>query len=397
MTPLPRGYLFAGIPSGLRSEPGRRDLALLVSQAPAAAAGVFTVNRVCAAPVQLSRSRVPRPDARGIVICSGNANACTGQQGLRDALRMAEITAEAIGCAPEQVLVCSTGIIGKPLPMPTIEAGIRRAAQQLKDDAAALDDAAHAILTTDTRIKVAHQRLTVNGTDIRLTGIAKGAAMIGPHLATMLGFVLTDAAVAPEALQRILRQAADRSFNCISVEGHMSTNDTVLLLANGQAGSASPLTGPDLDAFAGAVQEVCGQLARAIANDAEGISHLIVLDVEGLRTEEEARRIAKTIAESPLVKTAVFGADPNWGRIVSAAGYAGVEFREEDLSLWLGDLLLYDRGTPTPFDAAAASAYLREHREVHLKLVFTLGSARCRFWTCDLGYEYIRLNAEYTT
>ncbi|MCS6978285.1 MAG: bifunctional glutamate N-acetyltransferase/amino-acid acetyltransferase ArgJ [Gemmatales bacterium] len=397
MTPLPRGYLFAGIHSGLRSEPGRRDLALIVSRVPAAAAGVFTVNRVCAAPVQVSRRRVPRADARGIVICSGNANACTGRQGVEDALRMAAVTAEELYCDGEQILVCSTGIIGRPLPMPTLESGIRSAAKRLSDSEAALNDVAHAILTTDTRPKIRYRSLTVGGVEIRLTGIAKGAAMIGPHLATMLGFVLTDADVAADRLQAILRKAADRSFNCISVEGHMSTNDTVLLLANGQAEGASPLAGSDLEAFAVAVEAVCGELAREIANDAEGISHLIMIDVEGARTEEEARRVAKTIAESALVKTAIFGADPNWGRIVSAAGYSGVEFREEDLSLWLGDLLLYDRGMPVPFDAAAASAYLRNNREVCMKLVFTLGTARCRFYTCDLGYEYIRLNAEYTT
>lgn len=397
MTPLPRGFVFAGVPSGLRSEPGRRDLALIVSRVPAAAAGVFTLNRVCAAPVQVTRQRVPRPDARGIVVCSGNANACTGKQGVEDALRMAALVAEELGCEPEQILVCSTGIIGRRLPMPTIEAGIRTAAKRLDDTEAALMDVAHAVLTTDTRPKTVRRTLRLGASEVRLTGIAKGAAMIGPNLATMLGFVLTDAAVAPDHLQNILRRAADRSFNCISVEGHMSTNDTVLMLANGRAEGAEPLAGPDLDAFAAAVEDVCVHLAREIANDAEGISHLIVIDVEGTRTEEEARRVAKTIAESALVKTAVFGADPNWGRIVSAAGYAGVDFREEDLSLWLGDMLLYERGMPQPFDAEAASAYLRNNREIRMKLVFTMGNARCRFWTCDLGYEYIRLNAEYTT
>jgi glutamate N-acetyltransferase/amino-acid N-acetyltransferase len=210
--------------------------------------------------------------------------------------------------------------------------------------------------------------------------------------------VLTDAAVAPADLAALAVRAADESFNCVSVEGHTSTNDTLLLFANGQAGAGvSPPRGEDLARCGDAAAEVCRDLAREIAADAEGATHLIVLDVEGLRDDAEARRVAKTVAESPLVKTAIFGADPNWGRIVSAAGYAGVEFDEEQLSLWMGDLLLYRAGEPQPFDAATASAYLKRERTVHLRLRFTLGAGRCTFWTCDLGYEYVRLNAEYTT
>jgi glutamate N-acetyltransferase/amino-acid N-acetyltransferase len=220
--------------------------------------------------------------------------------------------------------------------------------------------------------------------------------MIGPNLATMLAFILTDARVEPTALQSILARAAERSFNCISVEGHTSTNDTVLVLANGAAGDEL-LTGRAIERFAEAVVAACVDLAMAIANDAEGITHLITIEVTGAPSDQDARRVAKTIAESALVKTAIFGADPNWGRIVSAAGYAGVAFAERDLSLWLGDFLLYQAGVPQPFDAAAASAYLKNTRDVTMKLAFTLGSGACRFWTCDLGYEYVRLNAEYTT
>jgi glutamate N-acetyltransferase/amino-acid N-acetyltransferase len=413
ITALPRGYLFAGVHCGIRSDPNRRDLALIVSTVPAAAAGVFTQNRVCAAPVQVSRQRVPTANARGVVVCSGNANACTGEKGLQDARQMAAVAASAIGCSPEQMLVSSTGIIGRHLPMPSVEQGIRAAANKLQSDHDSLSNVAHAILTTDTRIKLAHRTIPLDDQEIRLLGIAKGAAMIGPNMATMLAFVLTDARVAPGHLQTLLRQAADRTFNCISVEGHTSTNDTLLLFANGMASgevaqaltprepprepTRSELAAGTLVQFGQAVTEVCADLARAIADDAEGISHLITIDVEGLRTEAEARQVAKTVAESALVKTAIFGADPNWGRIVSAAGYAGVEFAERDLSLWLGDMLLYDQGTPQRFDAAAASAYLKNHREICMRLAFSLGSARCRFWTCDLGYEYVRLNAEYTT
>jgi glutamate N-acetyltransferase/amino-acid N-acetyltransferase len=392
---LARGYRYSGVPCGLRpAEPNRLDLALVVSDAPASAAGVFTQNRVCAAPVRVSRERVPGAEVRGVVICSGNANACTGQRGLDDARRMAALAAAAAGCRPEQMLVCSTGIIGRPLPMPNIEDGIARASKALGTDAAALDRAAHAILTTDTRVKVVTQSVVVGGAEVRLTGFAKGAAMIGPNMATMLAFVLTDAAVAPDDLQALAGRAAGASFNSISVEGHTSTNDTLLLFANG---AGLPLRGEGLTRFEAATTAVCADLARAIAADAEGATHLVTIEVEGLRDDAEARRVARAVADSPLVKTAIFGADPNWGRIVSAAGYAGVAFEEEHLALWVGDMLLYHNGAPQPFDASTASAYLKNNRDVHLRLRFTLGSGRCTFWTSDLTYEYVKLNAEYTT
>ncbi|HKI33218.1 MAG TPA: bifunctional glutamate N-acetyltransferase/amino-acid acetyltransferase ArgJ [Gemmataceae bacterium] len=392
---LARGYRYSGVPCGLRpAEPDRLDLALVVSDVPAAAAGVFTQNRVCAAPVRVSRERLPSAEARGVVICSGNANACTGARGLDDARRMAALAGAAVGCRPEQMLVCSTGVIGRHLPMPRIEDGITRAGRALGADAAALDRAAHAILTTDTRIKVVTQAVSVGGTEVRLTGFAKGAAMIGPNMATMLAFVLTDAAVAPADLHALARRAADGSFNSVSVEGHTSTNDTLLLFANG---SGAPLQGEGLARFAAAATAVCADLAKAIAADAEGATHFVTIEVEGLRDDAEAKRVAKAVADSPLVKTAIFGADPNWGRIVSAAGYAGVEFEEEHLSLWVGDMLLYHNGTPQPFDAATASAYLKNNRDVHLRLRFTLGSGRCTFWTSDLTYDYVKLNADYTT
>lgn len=391
---LASGYRYAGVHSGLRPDPNRLDLALVVSDRPAAAAGVFTQNRVVAAPVRVCQERLPADNVRGIVICSGNANACTGQQGMDDARRMTTVAAETIGCRAEQMLVCSTGVIGRHLPMPCIETGIKDAAKVLEPAPAALDRTAQAILTTDTRIKVSTQTIRVDGVDVRLTGFAKGAAMIGPNMATMLAFVLSDAPVAPADLATLARHAADQTFNCISVEGHTSTNDTLLFLANG---SGSRLQGPSLAVFNRAATAVCADLARAIAADAEGATHLITLTVEGLRDDTEARRVAKTVAESALVKTAVFGADPNWGRIVSAAGYAGVSFRDEDLSLWLGDMPLYAAGTPLPFDAALASAYLKHNRDILLRLRFTLGSGSCTFYTCDLGYEYIRLNADYTT
>jgi glutamate N-acetyltransferase/amino-acid N-acetyltransferase len=391
---LAHGFRYAGVVSNLRSEPDRRDLAVIISDTPASAAGVFTQNRVCAAPVQISRARLPGDSVRAVVICSGNANACTGEQGLRDAERMAELVARDIGCDPKQVLVASTGVIGRPLPMPLLEAGIPKAVAAAREGKDALSDAAHAILTTDTKIKVSTRELTTAAGLVRVTGFAKGAAMIGPNMATMLGFVVTDAAVAPPMAHDCLKRAADDTFNCISVEGHTSTNDTVFLLANGDG---RHLTGDDARHFYEAVHAVCADLARQIAADAEGANHLITIDVEGCRSDADARTVAKTVADSALVKTAVFGADPNWGRVVSAAGYSGVPFDEKDLSLWMGDMLLYRDGTPLPFDAATASAYLKRNREVHFRLVFKLGTGRCRFYTCDLTHEYVTLNADYTT
>ncbi|HMP60227.1 MAG TPA: bifunctional glutamate N-acetyltransferase/amino-acid acetyltransferase ArgJ [Gemmatales bacterium] len=391
-----RGFRYAGVHAGLRPDPTRRDVALIVSDRPAAAAGVFTQNRVCAAPVQVSRRRVPSAQARGIVICSGNANACTGLQGLADAELMSQVLAEFLDVPAESILVASTGVIGRPLPMPTVVAGIRQAQAQLAADGAAFDAAAHAIMTTDTRIKTAHRTVSEESGVYRLSGLAKGAAMIGPHMATMLAFLMTDAAVPAAELQAILTRAVARSFTCISVEGPMSPNDTGLLRANGAAG-APPLAGGELCRFEAAVTDVATALAQAIVDDAEGASHVLTLEVEGLPTEAAARQVAKVVAESALVKTAIFGHDPNWGRIVSAAGYAGIPFREEDLSLWLGGTLLYDRGQPVAFDAAKLSAEMKANREISARLLFTLGPARCRFWTCDLTPEYVRLNADYTT
>jgi glutamate N-acetyltransferase/amino-acid N-acetyltransferase len=393
---LAQGYRYAGLHCGIRPDPQRLDLAIVLSDSPAAAAGVFTRNRVRAAPVRICQERLPAAEVRGVVVCSGNANACTGPQGLDDARQMTRIAARSAGCREEQILVCSTGVIGRHLPMPAVAGGIERIVPAARETAANLEAMARAILTTDTTIKVSTREVPLGGVPVRLTGVAKGAAMIGPNMATMLAFVFTDAAVAPADLSALLGRVVGQTFNCVSVEGHTSTNDSLLLLANGRAGG-KPLQGDDLTRFGSAVTGVCADLARAIAGDAEGANHLVTIEVEGLRDDQEAHRTAKTIADSALVKTAIFGADPNWGRFVSAAGYAGVEFDEEQLSLWLGDMLLYHHGVPQPFDAATASAYLKRERHIHLRLRFTLGSARCTFWTCDLTYEYVKLNAEYTT
>ncbi len=389
----PRGFRAAGVRAGIKPS-GGLDLAVLVADDDCSAAGTFTTNRVAAAPVRWDRALVPSSTIRAVVINAGNANAATGRQGLDNARRTAELAAEVLGCRADQVLVASTGVIGHQLPMDRVEGGLREALARASADPSAFAEASRSILTTDTRPKVVAKRLEVGGGAVSLLGMAKGAAMIGPKMATMLGFLLTDAAVRPADLGRILADAVEDSFNCISVEGHMSTNDTVLVLAGG---SGEPLGGSDLDRFALAVRETCTELARMIPDDGEGATHRITIDVEGARNRDDARAIAKSVADSPLVKTAIHGADPNWGRIVSAAGYAGVPFEEEDCSLWLNGIPLYRDGAPLPFDAQAASASVRADRDVAIRLVLNHGDASIRFWTCDLTADYVRLNADYTT
>ena len=393
---VPQGYRLAGVYAGLKRNPNKLDVALVVSDRPATAAGVYTQNLVFAAPVGLDRRRTPSASIRAIAINSGNANACTGERGDRDAARMATLAAEVCGAKPEEALVLSTGIIGEFLPLEKIEAGIQAATALLADDENGLIAAARGMLTTDTTHKLAGRSLSVAGRSVQITGMAKGAAMIGPNMATMLGVVLTDAALAPEVAQAALSEAVEDSFNCISVDGHMSTNDTVLLLANGAAGTP-PLAGDDRAAFQQALNEVCQELARAIPADGEGATHLVTIDIAGCASRAEARKIAKTVAESALVKTAIAGADPNWGRIVSAAGYAGVTFRPTGVSLWVNGLLLYDHGVPVRFDAPTVSNSIRENRDTAIRLQFEEGQAGIRFWTTDLTAEYVRLNADYHT
>ena len=395
-TNVPRGFQFAGVHCGLKANSSKRDLTLIRCPQGAVAAGVYTQNLVYAAPVALDRQRTPASDIRGLVINSGNANACTGDQGLRDAETMAELTAAAIGCASDKVLVMSTGIIGVHLPMDKISTGINDAASELDTDALALDRAAEGIRTTDNQSKSACRTTTIAGTEIQLTGIAKGAGMIGPKMATLLAVLMTDAAVDQNDAQTILRAANEVSFNCVSVDGHTSTNDSCILLASGAA-HGSPLKGQDLDQLAELVTQVCIDLAREVANDGEGATHLIEIHVRGSASSADAHQIAQTIANSPLVKTAVTGADPNWGRIVSAAGYAGPPFDPAGLSLSINGFPLYADGNPVKFDAEFVANSMRKNRETKIELQLSEGTHGARFWTSDLTTEYIRINAEYHT
>jgi glutamate N-acetyltransferase / amino-acid N-acetyltransferase len=394
--PLPQGFQVAGFACGIKADPAKLDLAVFASDRPSVSAGVFTQNRVCGAPVKVSRQRVGRATSRAAVISSGNANACTGQRGLDDAAWMTSLVAEKLGCPADDVLVCSTGVIGQFLPREKLAAGIPAVMEKLSGSDSSFEQAARAMMTTDTFHKQATRTAEIGGKTVRVSGAAKGAAMIAPNMATMLAVLMTDAVLTTDEADAMLRHAVDDSFNCITVEGHTSTSDSVLLLANGASG-AGPLDDAGRRQLQQMFDEVAQDLAQAIIRDAEGAGHLITIDVRGLRTRDEAYRIAKTVAEGPLVKTAIAGADPNWGRIVSAAGYCGVDLREEDISLRLNGTPLYQAGAPVNFDAVAVSKGIRENRNVHIELDLTLGQAAVRFWTCDLTAEYVRLNSEYTT
>ncbi len=395
---LPSGFQTSGFTCGIKAS-GKPDLALFVSDRPATAAGVFTTNKVCGAPVIVSRGRVPSSTARAVIINSGNSNAATGQPGIENARAMTAALAKELGCSTEAVLVCSTGVIGVPMPMEKLLAGMPRAVKGLGAADQRFLDAATAIMTTDTFPKLASLDVRLSGGTVRVSGVCKGAAMIAPNMATMLGVVMTDAALSAEQCDAALRSGVDRTFNCISVDGHMSTSDTVLLFANGAA--SGPLSDDDFERVRDAVQQVCQKLATDIIRDAEGADHFITIDVSGLATRDAAYRMAKEIADSLLVKTAITGGDPNWGRIVSAAGYAGVDFDTEFVSLRINGTEVYRAGTPVPFDVTALSTLLKSNREVHLELAVSggpcSGAESVRFWTSDLTAEYVRLNSEYTT
>ncbi len=388
----PCGFEAAGVRCGLKSR--GLDLALIYTVAPAAAAGVFTTNRVQAAPVLVTKDRVVREPIRAVITNSGCANACTGSRGYRDAMRMADLTAGALGAPGRSVLVCSTGVIGQSLAMDKLSAGIKKAAAALGPDGGAA--AAEAIMTTDTRPKSIAVEFYLNGRPVRVGGMAKGSGMIAPNMATMLGFLTTDAHVAPEMLQSCLLAAVDRSFHRVTVDGDTSTNDTVLLLANGQAEAGKVTSRHGLAEFQAALDRVCTHLAKEIARDGEGASRLVEIRVVGAMSERDARQIARTIAESPLVKTALAGGDPNWGRILAAAGRAGVRFKADLVDLWLGKVQVVRHGAVRTHNQEAAHAAVNGP-EVTIRLDLNAGKSETMMWTCDLTAAYVRINSRYHT
>jgi len=390
--PRVRGFAAAGLHCGIKPS-GDLDLALIASDCPAAAAGVFTRNRFPGAPVVLSRRRLRRGRAQVVVVNSGISNVAMGARGARDAERMAHVAADALEVADADVQVASTGVIGQPLPMPRIEAGIRQAASRLSTSG--WTRAARAILTTDTRPKLSHA-----GTrSFDLLGITKGAGMVMPDLATMLGYLFTDLAVKPEFLREALVEAVEPTFNRLTIDGETSTSDTVTILANGRAGNRplGPRSAGARD-FRRTLADVCEDLTEKLAADAEGVSRIGEVIVSGARSDAAAEKMARRIANSVLVKTALFGADPNWGRIVQAAGAAGVPFRTEDFGIRIGGVEVMRGGGPF----GGPAAHKRAERAVRAKrVVFEIsigrGRGRARMLTCDLGYGYVRINAEYTT
>ena len=393
---LAPGFRAGAAACGLKAS-GALDLALVVADAPAAAAGVFTTNLVQAAPVLFDRAALARPGARfrAVVANSGCANACTGERGLAAAAAMADRAGFALACAPEEVLVLSTGVIGVPLDLEKVTRGIRAAAERLGEDAV---DVARAVMTTDTRPKTAEGEVRLPGGRAVVRGFAKGSGMIHPHLATMLAMLTTDVAAAPDLLARALRHAAGESFNRISVDGDMSTNDTVLLLASGTSGVE--VRDAEEPAFTAALTGVCVSLARQIVRDGEGATRLVEITVSGAADVEQARVVADGIARSSLVKSAVHGGDPNWGRVLAAAGSSGAKVDPGRLRLVFGppgrEVCVVLRGSRADYDERAAASLLALD-PVHIGLDLGLGEARCVAWTCDLSAEYVAINAHYTT
>ncbi|MFZ8843641.1 bifunctional glutamate N-acetyltransferase/amino-acid acetyltransferase ArgJ [Thermoflexus sp.] len=394
----PRGFRAAGVACGIKAS-GALDLALVASTHPCTAAAVFTTNQIKAAPVRYDLVLLARRRTgfRAVIINSGNANACTGPRGLSDIYAIVDLAGFLLGFPPDTILVMSTGVIGVPLPVDAIRAGLFQAIPALSEEGG--EAAARAIMTTDTRPKMAVRRLTLNGTPVTIGGMAKGAGMIHPHMATMLALITTDVAVEPELLDDLLRAAVDASFHRISVDGDQSTNDTVMILANGASGVA--LDARNAPLFREALTDLCVELAQAIVRDGEGATKFVEIRVRGARTPQEARHIARHIARSPLVKTAFYGEDPNWGRILAAAGSAGVSLDTEAISLWIqrGEeppLLLFDRGSPALyFEDVAREIFAAPSFRVILEL--GLGDGEDWVWTCDLSHEYVTINGRYRT
>jgi glutamate N-acetyltransferase / amino-acid N-acetyltransferase len=399
-----RGYRAAGITAGLKPS-GAKDLALIVSDVDAIAAGVFTTSQVRAACVDYCRQRLQgKASARAILCNAGQANAATGTQGWTDALESADLVAQALGIAPESVLLASTGVIGRRIEMEALRSGIPQVVAALAEDGG--DSASQAIITTDLVTKSIALETTFGDRTVRVGGMSKGSGMIHPNMATMLAFVTCDAAVSPHLWQEMVSRASAKTFNQITVDGDTSTNDCLIALANGQSRTAAITEmGPEAQKLEGMLTAVCQHLAKAIARDGEGATCLIEVQVSGAPDDAAARKIALTIAGSSLVKSAIFGRDPNWGRIAAAAGRAGVPFNAEHLRVQLGDFLLMDKGQPLPFDRAAASEYLQQKAAgVYLKddtvlISVNLGndSGTGQAWGCDLSYDYVKINAEYTT
>jgi glutamate N-acetyltransferase/amino-acid N-acetyltransferase len=380
----------SAIPTGQRD-----DLCVIHSAYPCDVGGVFTTNKVKSASVVIDQLHLQHNRVQAVTVNSGNANACTGAQGFKDALLMAKLSADRLDLDPDQVLVSSTGVIGRYLPMDAIKSGIAQACGNLSPDAG--DAAARAIMTTDTAPKTARFELEVGGKTVRVGGMSKGSGMIHPNMATLLAYITTDAAVEPGLIAKLVKPVADRSFNQVTIDGDSSTNDTFLILANGAAGNAPIMAGsPEAEDLRVALLGVAQELSRAIARDGEGATKLITVRVIDAVSDAEARMAARAVASSSLVKTAVHGGDPNWGRIVCALGYSGAELALDKLHLKVGGLDVFERGAGVEVDLAAVRRAF-EQREIEIIATLGLGDGKSEAWGCDLSEEYVRINADYTT
>ena len=396
LMPVP-GVRLASTAAGIKKD-GRPDLALLEIAPGSAVAAVFTRNAFCAAPVILARHHLSQGGARYLLINAGNANAGTGERGMKDALACCQALADVASCPPEAVLPFSTGVIGEPLPVPRIEAALPALVPALEVDGWAA--AARAIMTTDTLPKGASRRFKLGGRTVTLTGIVKGAGMIRPDMATMLAFIATDAALSPRLLQHCLDEAVDRSFHCITVDGDTSTNDACVLVATGRGipGVVEDADSPEAALFRHELTALCQTLAQAVVRDGEGASKFIAIEVRGGRNEAECRQVAYTVAHSPLVKTACFASDPNWGRILAAVGRAGLSGLDISLiTIHLGDVFIVAGGGRAPGYEESQGAAAMAGEEISIRIDLGRGDAGATIWTCDLSYDYVRINAEYRT
>lgn len=389
----PLGFLAAGIHCGIKKA-GLLDLALIVSEVSGPIAGVFTRNQVAAAPVILDRLHLKHRRGRAILVNSGNANACTGKQGLAAAKTMASLVAHRLGVPLEEVFVGSTGVIGRVLPISRIEAGVPPLFSRLRRRGGR--DAARAILTTDLRPKTTAVTIPIGGRTVTIGGMAKGSGMIHPNMATMLAYLTTDAAIAPAALQRALAAAVDQSFNCITVDGDTSTNDTVLCLANGMAANRAIRVGTqDYHRFTRALTDACRTLALSICRDGEGVTKVVTIRVHGAKTPQAAKQVASTIATSNLVKTALFGEDANWGRVMGAIGRSGVAIDQEKIMVCFDDVTMVRHGMGTGLAAERRLAKVFKQKEFTIAVDLGQGKAESHMWTTDLSYDYVRINASY--
>lgn len=391
----PKGFVAAGVKSGIKKS-GKEDVAVILSQVPAAVGAVFTQNMMASPSVLVSKEIAKNDYIRAIVVNAGNANACTGDQGIKDANMMAELTAKAVGSNKEEVLVCSTGVIGHFLPMDKIENGINAAVKALSVEGG--ESAAEAIQTTDTFVKKNAYEFELSGKTVTIAGIAKGSGMIHPNMATMLTFITTDAAVEPSLLKKMTKYVADRSFNMVVVDGDTSTNDTMIVMANGQAQNSliDSENHPDYQTFLQAFLTISQDLAKLIARDGEGATKFLAVNVTGANDFVEAKAVAMAIAKSPLVKTAFFGQDPNWGRIVCAAGYSGVNFLPEKMSVALNNVTIFKNGMSIKADEKQLQDVMKQ-KDIEVQVTLDQGEAEATVWTCDFSYDYVKINAEYHT